>query len=193
MATLQIQFVLALLLVTAVRFAVTVPIALKANWLFRITERQGAARYHAGTRWAALAVGLVPVVALVPVHAAMWGWSAAAYHLLVGACYAAFIVELLFNVQVKAPFAAPYVSGSIRLKTRWLLYLFAASVLTSLPSGLEDRALRSGRLAWLLPVALLGLAGVLMRVRARRERQQAGLVFEEPPLDAIQTLSLSAY
>ena len=193
MATLQIQFVLALLLMTAVRFAVTVPIALEANWLFRITERQGAARYHAGTRWAALAVGLVPIVALVPAHAAMWGWSAAAYHLLVGACYAAFVVELLFNVQVKVPFAAPYVSGSIRLKTRWLLYLFAASLLTSLPAGLEDRALRAGRLAWLLPVALLGLAGVLMRVRERRERQQAGLVFEEPPLDAIQTLSIFDY
>ncbi len=191
MATLQMQFVLVLLLVVAVRFAVTVPIALQANWLFRITERQTAARYHAGTRWAALAVGLVPVVALVPAHVAMWGWSTAAYHLLVGACYAAFIVELLFNVQVKAPFAAPYVSGSIRLKTRWLLYLFGASVLTSLPAGLEDRALSSGRLVWLLPVALLGLAGVLIRVRERRERQQAGLVFEEPPLDAIQTLSLS--
>lgn len=193
MATLQIQFVVALLVVTAIRFAVTVPIALRANWLFRITERQGAARYYAGTRWAALAVGSVPIVALVPVHVAMWGWSAAAYHLLVGTCYAAFVVELLFNVQVKVPFAAPYVSGGIRLKTRWLLYLFGASVLTSLPAGLEDRALRSGRLAWLLPVALLGLAGVLMRVRARRERQEAGLVFEEPPLDAIQTLSLTEY
>jgi len=193
MATLQIQFVLALLLVAAVRFAVTVPIVLQANWLFRITERQAAARYHAGTRWAALAIGLVPTVALVPLHVAMWGWSAAAYHLLVGACYAAFVVELLFNAQAKVPFAAPYVSGSIRLKTRWLLYLFGASVLTSLPAAFEDRALRSAGLAWLLPVALLGLAGVLMRARVRRERQQAGLVFEEPALDAIQTLSLSEY
>ena len=42
-------------------------------------------------------------------------------------------------------------------------------------------------------VALLGLAGVLIRVRERREPGQAGLVFEEPPLDAIQTLSLSEY
>jgi hypothetical protein len=189
-ATLQIQFVLALLLATAVRFAVTVPVALQANWLFRITERRAAARYHAGTRWAALAVALVPVAALVPAHVAMWGWSAAAYHLLVGAFYAAFIVELLFNVQVKVPFAAPYVSGSIRLKTRWLLYLFGASVLTTVPSLVEERALRSGGMVWLLPIALLGLTGLLMRVRRGRERQQAGLVFEEPPLDAIQTLSI---
>jgi hypothetical protein len=191
LATLQIQFVLALLLVAALRFAVTVPIALQANWLFRTTERQMAARYHAGTRWAARAVGLVPVVALVPLHVAMWGWSATVYHLVVGACYAFFIVELLFNVQEKVPFAAAYLSGSIRLKTRWLLYLFAASVLTSLPAAFEERALRSGSLAWLLPVALLGLAGVLMRVRERRERQQSAFVFEEPPLDAIQTLAIS--
>jgi len=193
LATLQIQFVLVLLLVAALRFAVTVPIALQANWLFRTTERQMAARYHAGTRWAARAVGLVPVVALVPLHVAMWGWSATVYHLIVGACYAIFIVELLFNVQEKVPFAAAYLSGSIRLKTRWLLYLFAASVLTSLPAAFEERALRSGVLVWLLPVAVIGLAGVLVRVRQRRERQQSALVFEEPPLDAIQTLAISDY
>jgi hypothetical protein len=102
----------------------------QSNWLFRITERQGGALSR-GRAVGALAIGLVPAVALVPLHVAMWGWSTAAYHLVVGACYAVFIVELLFNVQVKVPFAAAYLSGSIRLKTRWLLYLFAASVLTS--------------------------------------------------------------
>jgi hypothetical protein len=193
MATLQMQFVLALLLVTAIRFAVTVPVALTANWLFRITERQPPSRYHAGTRWAAFAVGVLPVVALFPADGAMWGWTVAAYHLLVGACYAVLVVELLFNVQMKVPFAAPYISGSIRLKTRWLLYLFGASVLTTQPALAEYLILRSGRLAWALPLALASLASILVFVRRRRERQQSGLVFDEPPLDAIQTLSIFDY
>ncbi len=193
MVPLQMQFVLALLLVTAVRFAITVPVALSANWLFRVTERRPASRYHAGTRRAAFAVSVLPVVVLFPAHAAMWGWPVAAYHLLVGICYVAFVVELLFNVQMKVPFAAPYISGSIRLKTRWLLYLFGASVLTTQPALAESLILRSGRLAWALPVAFACLAGILMFVRRRRERQQSGLVFDEPPFDAIQTLSIYDY
>jgi hypothetical protein len=191
--TLQMQFVLTLLLVTAVRFGVTVPVTLAANWLFRITERQPAARYYAGARWAAFAVGVLPVVALGPVHWWMWGWPSTACHALVGVCYAVFVVELLFNVQAKVPFAAPYVSGSIRLKTRWLLYLFAASILTTPPALLEDRALRSGRLVWAIPLVLAGLAGLLAQTRRRRERQYPGLVFEEEPLDAILTLSIFDY
>jgi hypothetical protein len=193
MVTLQMQFVLALLLATAVRFAITVPVALKANWLFRVTEGRPPSRYHAGTRWAAFAVCVLPVLALFPADGAMWGWPVAAYHLLVGACYSAFVVELLFSVQMKVPFAAPYISGSIRLKTRWLLYLFAASVLTTQPALAEYLTLRSGRLAWALPVALAVLTGILMGVRRRRERQHVGLDFEEQPLDAIQTLSIFDY
>jgi hypothetical protein len=192
-ATLQMQLVLTLLLVTAVRFGVTVPVTLAANWLFRITEKQPASSYFAGARWAAFTVGVLPVVALGPVHAAMWGFPLAAYHGLVGTCYAALIVELLFNVQTKVPFAAPYVSGSIRLKTRWLVYLFAASILTTPPALLENRALRSGRLIWVLPIVLVTLAGVLAQVRRRRERQDPGLTFEEEKLDAIQTLSIFDY
>jgi hypothetical protein len=191
--TLQMQLVLTLLLVTAVRFGVTVPVALAANWLFRITERQPADSYFAGARWAAFTVGVVPVVVLGPIHVSMWGWPIAIYHALVGACYSALIVELLFHVQTKVPFAAPYVSGSVRLKTRWLVYLFAASILTTPPALLESRALRSGPLAWVLPIVLVGLATVLARVRRRRERQYPGLTFEEEPLDAIQTLSIFDY
>jgi hypothetical protein len=189
-AMLQMQPILTLLLVVAVRFAVTVPVTLPANWLFRVTEGAPVSRYLAGTRWAAFAVGVLPVVVLLPVHALFWGWSIAAYHGLVGACYAAFIVELLFGSQTKVPFAAPYVSGAIQLKTRWLLYLFAGSVLTAGPAALESIVLRPGWPAWMLPALLAGLAGALAVARARRERHYPGLVFEDLPPDAIQTLSI---
>jgi hypothetical protein len=187
---LQMQPILTLLLIVAVRFGVTVPVTLPANWLFRVTEGQPVSRYLAGIRWAAFAVGVLPVVVLVPVHALLWGWSIAAYHGLVGACYAAFIVELLFGSQTRAPFAAAYVSGSIQLKTRWLLYLFAGSVLTAGPAVLESIVLRPGWPAWSLPAILACLAGALALARRRRERHYPGLVFEDLPPDAIQTLSI---
>jgi hypothetical protein len=188
---LQIQPILTLLLIVAIRFAVTVPVALPASWLFRVTEREPSSRYHTGTRRAALAIGALPVVVLVPAHAFMWGWSVAAYHGLVGACYAALVVELLFGSQAKVPLAAPYISGSIQLKTRWLLYLSAGSVLTAGPAALESVLLRPGWPAWTLPALFAGLAGVLALARRRRERLYPGLVFDDLPPDAIQTLALS--
>ncbi len=143
MATLQIQFVLALLLVVAVRFAVTVPIALPANWLFRITERRGRraiTRARGGLRWRS---ACVPVVALVPAHGLHVGLVRRRVPRARRRVLRRLHRRTPVQLQAKVPFAAPYVSGSIRLKTRWLLYLSAGSVLTSLPAGLEERALQT--------------------------------------------------
>jgi hypothetical protein len=189
--TLQAQFILTLLLVTAVRFAVTVPISLNANWLFRITEREPVQRYHVGTRRAALAVGLLPVFVLAPVHARLWGAAGAGYHALVGACYAVAVVELFFNACAKLPFAAPYISGSVRLKTRWLLYVFGASALTAGPAHLESLLLGSGTRMLTLPLLLLGAAVAMALGRRRRERQYPFLLFDEAPIDSFQTLAIN--
>ena len=74
---LQVQLVLVLFLIVAIRFGVLVPAMLPANWLFRITEQRPVAPYFKGARRAALSVGLLPVAAFVPVSAALWGWHAA--------------------------------------------------------------------------------------------------------------------
>jgi hypothetical protein len=111
------------------------PVALKANWMFRVTERQPAAPYHAGTRAAAFIAGLWPVVALAPLHAWLWGWSIAGYHAAVGGCYALCVVELLFASSTAIPFTAPHVSGRLRLKTRWPVYVLAPSILAGAPSA----------------------------------------------------------
>jgi hypothetical protein len=189
--TLQAQFILTLLVVAAVRFAVTVPVSLNANWLFRVTERDPARRYHVGTRRAALAAALLPVFLLSPLQAGLWGAAAAGWHLLTGTCYAVAMVELFFNAHNKLPFAAPYVSGSIRLKTRWLLYLFGGSALTAGPALVEFVLLPSGALVAWLPLGLLAVAGLLAAGRRHRERSYPFLVFDGGPLDSVQTLALN--
>ncbi len=188
LTTLQAQFILTLLLVAAVRFAVTVPVSLGANWLFRVTEREPPYRYHVGTRRAALVIGILPVAILAPLHAWSWGMPAAGYHALVGACYTVAVVEVFFNACSKLPFAAPYVSGSLRLKTRWLLYLFGASALTAGPAFIEHALLDTG--AWFLPLALLAVSLMFAVGRRQRERHYPFLIFEEAPLDSFQTLTI---
>jgi hypothetical protein len=50
--------------------------------------------------------------------------------------------------------------------------------------------LRHGWLALLMPVVLLACWYALSLERRRRERLCGGLVFEEAPVDAFQTLSI---
>jgi hypothetical protein len=137
-----------------------------------------------------MVVGLAVVGALVPLHASLWSWDVAGYHVLFGTFYVVAIVSLFFSAQNKYPFAAPYVSGSIKLKSRWLLYLFALWALTGAPALLELRIFRYGRNAVLLPLALLGAAYGLSAWRRRREAELPGLVFDEERDDVPQSLDL---
>jgi hypothetical protein len=190
LATLAVQPTLVLFLVAAMRFAVNVPQTLPANWVIRVTEGPTVAPDHAGVRAAAFTVGALVVLALVPAHLAIWTWDVALYHAGVGLIYTAFIVALFYGAQTKYPFAAPYISGSLKLKSRWLVYLFGLSALTAIPSVLESQALRYGRDAVLLPVGLLAATLALGNWRRRREREIRGHVFDDLPEDAVQGLEL---
>jgi hypothetical protein len=188
--TLAVQPTIILFLVVAIRFAITIPLALPANWIFRVTESRTVADDHAGIRAVATVVGLLVVASLVPLHATLWSWDVAAYHALAGVLYVIVIVALFFGAQTKYPFAAPYVSGSIKLKSRWLLYLFGLWALTGLPAYLELQVFRFGRRAILLPVGAAVVTWILVRWRRRREAELPGLEFDEVPDDVPQSLDL---
>ena len=166
------------------------PLTLPANWVFRVTEGTSVAPYHRGSRRAALAACLVALAALVPLHVSLWTWDIVVFHLVLGVLYAACVVEFLFNTQTRVPFTAPYISGSIRLKTRWWGYLVGAWLLTGIPSFLEARALVFGRGGVVLPVTVVLLTAALATLRCRKERDAQGLKFDEIPDDAYQTLGL---
>jgi hypothetical protein len=188
---IQVQLVLVLFLVVAVRFGALVPATLPANWLFRVTEQRPVGPYFAGARRAALAIGLLPVAAFVPAFAVLWGWRAAAYHGLTGAIYAGFVVELLFNGMAKMPCAATYVSGRLKLKSRAVYYLVGAVALTGAPALLESAWFRGRTGALLLPLLLVVPASILALSRWRKERTLPGLVFDDSGDEAVQTLRLS--
>jgi hypothetical protein len=189
-ALLVMQPIVVLFVAGAFRFGLGVPVSLPANWLFRLTEGSDVGPYHRGTRFAVFCAACVPILALLPLHVSLWTWGVLAFHLIVGILYAAFVVELLFNVLTKVPFTAPYISGSIRLKTRWWLYLLGAWTLTGVPSFLEASALKFGGGGVLLPASLAVATAALAAIRWRRERDAQGLKFDEIPDDAYQTLGL---
>jgi hypothetical protein len=189
-ATLAIQPILLLFVIVAIRFAVTIPVALPANWMFRLTERTPVQHDFDGVRATALVAGVAVVAALVPVHRSLWAWDVTAYHACLGLLYTGFIVALFFSAQNKFPFTAAYMSGSIKLKSRWLLYLAGLWTLTGIPALMEQQVFRYGRFAVLLPLALIVVTVVLSWWRRRREADLPGLVFDEQPDDVPQSLEL---
>jgi hypothetical protein len=188
--TLAVQPILVLFLVVAIRFAITIPLTLPANWVFRISEDHTVHADHAGVRAVATVVGLVVVAVLVPLHASLWSWDVAAYHVLFGVLYVVAVVALFFSAQTKYPFTAPYVSGSIKLKSRWLLYMAGLWALTVAPALLELRVFRYGRNAVLMPIALLAAVWGLGAWRKRRGSELLGHVFDEERDDVPQSLDL---
>lgn len=188
---LQVQQVLVLFLIVAVRFSVLVPAALPANWLFRLSEGRPLRSYFAGARRAAFLIGVLPVAALVIPSAALWGWPAAGYHALVGLLFTAFLIELFFNGLTKIPFTAAYVSGQLKLKSRVGYYLFGVMALTGVPSWLESLTFRGLVGQFTLPLLLLFLAVPLAVSRWRKEGALPALVFDDTNDETIQGLRLS--
>lgn len=187
--TLAVQPTLVLFLVIAIRYAITIPLTLPANWIFRLTEDHTVRDDHAGVRAVALVAGLAVVAALAPLHAWLWTWDIALYHAMIGVLHVVMVVSLFFVAQTKYPFAAAYVSGSIKLKSRWLPYLVVLWLLTGAPALVELQVFRYGRRAVLMPAVLLAAAWLLAWWRRRREQELPGLVFDEES-DTPQLLNL---
>lgn len=184
------QFVLAFFLLTGVRTAFTIPVALEANWVFRATEGVDAAASLSGVRRAlAFRVALPPFVLLAPLHGLLWGTRVAALHLVAGVVCSVLLVEVLLFGDRKIPFACAYVPGKANMKTRWPFYLAGLAVFTLGVAALEWMAL-SDRFAYAAFLACgIGAVGALAAVN-RRLLAGRGLLFEEGPDPSVQTLGL---
>ena len=120
---LSVPFVLALLMLVALRFLFTVPTEMRANWVFRMTEVDDKAAYLGGARKAMWLLGALPIALVtLPVYAVSLGFFPAlghtAFWLLVSGCLA----ELLLCRFHKVPFTCSYVPGRARVMYLWPLY-----------------------------------------------------------------------
>jgi hypothetical protein len=188
---LAVQLVVLWLLLVALRAVLAIPAELRANWVFRITEAADARRVAAGVRRAMqFAVALPLLVLFLPLHALLWGWTIAVFHLAVGALLALILIEALLLRFRKVPFACSYIAGKANLKIRWPFYLLAFLCCTYLVAWLEHATLREARPspAILMPLAII--LGMLTLWRVLGNRRRAALVFEEEPETATQALNL---
>jgi hypothetical protein len=188
---LSLQFVLSFFLLVGVRASLAVPVELRANWIFRLTERERFDQGFAGLRTALRLALVVPFFGvLAPWHAALWGWQTAGLHCVFGMLSGFILIEALLLGFHKVPCACAYTPGKANLKVRWPLYLLAFVVYSYGVSRAEWHALADGGTV-VLAGALLVVLAVLAGWRRLLLRRPHPLVFEEPPDPAAVSLGLS--
>jgi hypothetical protein len=180
------------LAVPAIRLALSIPMTLRANWIFRMAEdvdgRAEVAR--AGTRAVAGWGVALPIALTAPLQ--WWvGGPAALAAIVVQAAVGWLLVERYMADWRRVPFTCSYIPGK-GFVPQMCVKAFASYVVFSVATALAVRAsVRDYRVALAIASVVGATAFVLARRRARHARD-AGLLFDEQLPTELTPLRLSA-
>jgi hypothetical protein len=168
--------------VIGVRMVIAMPYTLRANWIFRMTETRGTAKYLAAVRRSLCVIALAPVWLLLAVLLLFrWPTWQVVGHLIVLWLVGVIVVELCLHGFHKFPFACSYLPGQPKVHVVfWGLLL----VLVPFSAARTERVMLNRPFSFLCMVALLATIAAGARWRtAASTRSTEGLVFEEayPP------------
>jgi hypothetical protein len=185
-----IEIMVLLALMAGVRYAVTVPAELAANWTIRMAWLGDERGYLAGVKRAAfLLSALLPLLLLLPLHVALFGLVTALIHSTFGILFAAAAVDGMFLGYRKLPFACSH----LPMGDPKLLWAGGAATFMLVPFAFayaERFALQSPGRTAALAAALGGIALVTKIVDRAQRRERQPLNFDEGPAPATQRLGL---
>lgn len=187
---LPAPLILALFLLAGLRYAFSLPAEWRANWAFQIAGIEDTAGLMKGVRKAVMLFAIVPLfAALLPVHVALWGWTAGGLHIAYGATVAWLLMEAILLGMDKVPFTCSNVPGKTDLRSTWPLFAFGYLAYVSVFSWVEYRIqARPARMVWFMAFAVLAKAGV--EWRRRNQAADFALQYDERPEPAVRTLGL---
>ena len=151
--------------VIGVRAVFALPLALPANWIFRITAVHRPAAYFTAVRKSLLILTAVPVwmVSLI-LYFSIWPGRPALEHMLVLVAVGVLIVERSLYQLRKIPFACSYLPGGANLNVKLgiyaIVFLLAAEIGTQLEFWSMQKPVR-----FVVLFGILAAAAVLSRRR----------------------------
>ena len=177
--------------IVGVRVIASLPVSLKANWAFRITQIAQAEKYFAAARRCMLTLALVPSITVsAAVFLLIWPWQDAVRHMVVLAqwCIATAYASLWgFH---KIPFTCSFRPGKSAIHMR-LLGVVAAVVLLGKGASYEQQILQRGNEFTRL-IAVLGLIALGARYLALswQDAKEPIVEFEDKESPQVQSLGL---
>jgi hypothetical protein len=170
--------------VAGVRVVFPLPIALRANWIFRLTELRHASEYSVAVRRSLFVLSVAPVWLVTgALFFCIFPSRIVVEHLLVLGLLGAILVELSMHGFQKVPFTCSYLPGKGNLQ-----YAFWGCILLVLPlinmgAKLEEQMLHTP-VGYISMILVLGIAAIFARWRsAVVARPILGMQFDEmmPP------------
>ncbi len=184
------HLVLLIGLLIGFRHLFSIPSELRANWIFRITEREGRTHWlRAIDRFALFSVAPFILLVPLPLEVAMLG-ARAVGESIVFAVGGLLVYERLFFEAEKLPFTCSYLPGK---RPAWTIVLAFIGVVSLLPAAnMILVSLLEHRVSALVFLALL----VVTWTQTHRARElswaELPLMYEEAPEPAVRTLNLGA-
>ena len=189
---LSIPLIISFFVLSGTRLIFEIPAEVRANWIFRLTERQTNPALFSGVRKAMIVLGTLPILTLaIPIYVLRLSFGEAAAACLLDCVLTLILIEVLLLRFRKVPFTCSYLASKSGNFVVWFgCWLLFSSYAYSL-ARLEDWILgQPPALAVSLAILLAGL-GWLRVYNRRFQREGNPIVFEEEPEPAVQTLDLS--
>jgi hypothetical protein len=179
LAIFSVPIGIALVMQAGVRFCFLLPVQLRANWIFQLTESQGR------NQWLSAVEHFLRFFVLFPVHflaflvaIPLLGWHVGTCMIVLQLLVSCCAFELLFNGWQQLPFACSYLPGKSQLATVVAWWVFVLAFLVPMLAKIISLISRMtvGYIAGV--VILLALFEWLHRLR-REGWGETGLVYED--------------
>lgn len=176
-----------------VRTVFSLPLDLRANWLFRVMPVPGGADRLSAVRGALLALSILPVWAASAAFLLwFWPWTIAMEHLLVLGLLGIVLVDISLKDFRKIPFTCSYLPGKSKVHMLFWFGIIPLVVAIQKLVELEQRAMASPLSYWAMAVTL-GAAAFAARRVANMSASRSGpeIKFEESASDEMVGLRLN--
>ncbi len=179
--------------VVGARVVFSLPLDLRANWIFRTMPFEAGRRCLRARRRAMFAVSVIPAWTISAVALfALWPWRPAALHLAGLGCLGVILAEFSWSGVQKIPFACSYLPGRSHINVTFLfwIYMLLTGIVGAAVAELQMLKRPSGIAG---PLAVLGIATLVIVIRNNwlARVSMAELRFEEEPADRLLSLDLS--
>lgn len=170
----------------------SLPLDLRANWLFRVIPAPGAADRLSAARGALLALSVFPVwAASAALLLWFWPWMIAAKHLLLLGLLGLVLVDASLKGFRKIPFTCSYMPGKSKVHMVFWFGIIPLVVAIHKAAELEYRAMSSSLGYWSMVCALGAVAFAARRFTAAiATRNDPEAQFEDSASDELVTLGL---
>jgi hypothetical protein len=178
--------------VVGTRVVFSMPLDLRANWIFRITQVHGAPEYLAAIRRPLFVLAVTPVwAASAGLFLSIWPWLRACGHLAVLGLWGVILSYVCLHGFQKLPFTCSYLPGKSYfhmtfLAALGLMFLILKAVEFE-RSALEDPA----SYAKALVILVIAAACARWRTVAKANSEGTALQFEEEPPAEVLVLGLN--